>query len=160
MVKWVQDFIRNAPFAVLASSNRHGHCDASPRGGNPGFIKVVDERHLVIPDDSGNKLFQSFENLETNSFVGLIFLIPGVDASVRVNGHVTVLRKGDPQFEKLASDVLDADEYPALLQMMFLEVVESYSHCPKALVRANLWDTSVITKNLEKPPIAKWAPGT
>ena len=160
MVDWVQDFIRNCPFAVISSSNDRGHCDASPKGGQPGFIKVVDEKHLVIPDDSGNNLFQSYENLETNPYVGLILLIPGIDATARVNGLATVLRKGDPRFEPLVSDLFDRDEHPSLLQLMLIEVNESYSHCPKALVRANLWDTSVITKHRNESPIDQWVPGT
>ncbi len=160
MVQWVQDFVRNSPFAVMASSNVQGHCDASPKGGKPGFIKVIDEKYLVIPDDSGNKLFQTYENLETNSFVGLVFLIPGIDTIARVNGHVKVLRKGDSEFEQVASNVFAADEYPDLSQLILLEVTESYSHCPKSLVRANLWDTSVIANHLTNPPIAKWVPGT
>jgi hypothetical protein len=160
MVEWVQDFIRNSPFAVMASSNAQGHNDASPKGGPPGFVRVIDEKHLVIPDASGNKLFQSYDNIETDPFVGLIFLIPGIDATARVNGNVTVLRKGSSDFRELASAAFDTDGQRELLQLLLLEVVESYSHCPKALVRSKLWETSVIANNRSNPPIANWIPGT
>ncbi|MCB0187650.1 MAG: pyridoxamine 5'-phosphate oxidase family protein, partial [Caldilineaceae bacterium] len=66
MDEWVQTYIRNAPFAVLSTSNGEGHCDASPKGGKPGFVKVLDETHLLIPDVAGNRLFQSYDNVSRN----------------------------------------------------------------------------------------------
>lgn len=147
MVELVQDFIKKSPFLVMASCNAQGHNDASPRGGKPGFVKVIDEKHLVIPDISGNKLFQSYENIETNPYIGLIFFIPGVDRTIRVNGKVKILRKGDPEFDKLTIDVFMPDYNESLLQALMLEVVESYSHCPRALTYSKLWDTPVINKN-------------
>ena len=84
---YLAGFISNSPFAVLATSNATGDCDASPKGGLPGFIKIVDERTLLIPDLGGNRLFQSYENFETNSKAGLIFMIPGMSVTVRVNGE-------------------------------------------------------------------------
>ena len=147
MVEQVQDFIKKSPFLVMASCNAQGHNDASPRGGKPGFVKVIDEKHLVIPDISGNKLFQSYENIETNPYIGLIFFIPGIDRTVRVNGKVKILRKGDSEFDKLTMDVFMPDYNESLLQALMLEVVESYSHCPRALTYSKLWDTPVINKN-------------
>jgi predicted pyridoxine 5'-phosphate oxidase superfamily flavin-nucleotide-binding protein len=73
----IQEFIRNAPFAVMATSNKDGDCDASPRGGTPGFVKVLDNKTLLIPDICGNKLFNSSANIETNPKLGLVFIIPG-----------------------------------------------------------------------------------
>ena len=75
----VQEFIESAPFAVLATSNADGDCDASPKGGHPGFIKVLDEKRLLVPDIAGNKLFQSYENVESNPRAALVFMIPGCD---------------------------------------------------------------------------------
>jgi len=147
MVELVQDFIKKSPFLVMASCNAQGHNDASPRGGRPGFVKVIDEKHLVIPDISGNKLFQSYENIETNPYIGLIFFIPGIDRTVRVNGKVKILRNGDSEFDKLTMDVFMPDYNESLLQALMLEVVESYSHCPRALTYSKLWDTPVINKN-------------
>lgn len=74
MNDWVQTFIRHAPFAILASSDAAGRCDASPKGGMPGFVKVLDETHLLIPDVAGNRLFQSYDNVSRNPHVGLLFL--------------------------------------------------------------------------------------
>lgn len=160
MVEWVQEFIRNSPFAVMASSDAAGHCDASPKGGPPGFVKVVDDRHLAIPDIAGNRLFQTYENIETNPSVGLFFLIPGIDATARVNGSVAVLRPGDAEFERLISSAFPSDEVSGIQQLLLLKVAESYSQCPKALTGSHLWNTSVIDQNLNEPPIPKWAPGT
>jgi predicted pyridoxine 5'-phosphate oxidase superfamily flavin-nucleotide-binding protein len=93
MSEWVQAFIRQPPFVVLATSNASGHCDASPKGGKPGFVKVLDDRHLLIPDVAGNRLFQSYENVSSNPHVGLIFFIPGLDSTARVNGRVEIVDK-------------------------------------------------------------------
>jgi predicted pyridoxine 5'-phosphate oxidase superfamily flavin-nucleotide-binding protein len=160
MVRWVQDFIRNSPFMVMASSADSGLCDASPKGGKPGFVKVLDETHLVIPDVAGNKLFQTYENLEANPHVGLVFFIPSVNATVRVNGRVKVLRKGEPEFDKLSLSVFQPDENAKLLQALLLEVIESYSHCPLALGFSKLWSTEIISENTRNPPIEQWVAET
>ena len=88
---YVRAFIEHAPFAVMSSSNANGDCDASPKGGLPGFIKVIDDRTLLIPDAGGNRLFQSYQNFESNAKAGLLFMIPGMDVTVRVNGRVRVV---------------------------------------------------------------------
>lgn len=160
MVKWIQDFIRNSPFLVMASSDSAGNCDASPKGGKPGFVKVLDDKHLVIPDVAGNKLFQSYENIETNPHVGLVFFIPSENSVVRVNGKVKVLRKGEQEFDTLTLSVFKPDENAKLLQALLFEVIESYSHCPRALGFSKLWDTDIILKNRKNSPIEKWMPGT
>ena len=160
MVPWVQDFIRNSPFAVLASSNANGFCDASPKGGPPGFIKVVNEKRLLIPDISGNRLFQTYENIETNAFLGIVFLVPGMEATSRVNGKVSVLRPGEPQFDEITSEAFSADELESIQQLLVLDVVESYSHCPKSLTQAQIWDTVRIEANRTESPIDPWVPGT
>lgn len=91
MVPWVQEYIRRAPFAVLATSNADGDCDASPKGGKPGFIKVLNDRQLLIPDVAGNRLFQGYTNVSSNPKVALLFLIPGSDVTARVNGRVAIV---------------------------------------------------------------------
>ena len=77
MEERIMDFIRSSPFAVLATSDQEGHCDASPRGGTPGFVRVIDKRRLLLPDVAGNRLFQSYGNVDGNGHVGLLFFIPG-----------------------------------------------------------------------------------
>lgn len=160
MVDWVQSFIKKSPFVVMATSNRNGDCDASPKGGLPGFVKVLSERSLLIPDVAGNRLFQSYENFETNPKVGLIFFIPGIDSSARVNGTIKILRKDDSEFEKVALEVYNADEKAKVLQAILVEVDESYSQCPRALAFSKLWNTENITANMENSPIEKWIAGT
>ncbi len=95
MTDYVQEFISNAPFAVMATSDAQGHSDASPKGGTPGFVKVIDDRHLLFPDVAGNRLFQSYQNVDDNPFIGLIFFIPGINDTVRVNGKVRIVSKED-----------------------------------------------------------------
>ena len=85
-------FIIESPFAVMATSNSQGACDASPKGGLPGFIKVIDNKRLLLPDVAGNKLFQSYQNIEDNPHIGLIFFIPGLNETLRVNGRAKVLQ--------------------------------------------------------------------
>ncbi|QEY15714.1 pyridoxamine 5'-phosphate oxidase family protein [Cellvibrio sp. KY-GH-1] len=160
MVDWVQSFIKNSPFMVMATSNYNGDCDASPKGGLPGFVKVISEKLLLIPDVAGNKLFQSYENFETNSKVGLIFFIPGVNSSARVNGSIRILRKSDPEFEKIALEVYNPDEKAKILQAILVDVHESYSQCPRALAFSKLWSTETIIANIEDPPIENWVAGT
>jgi predicted pyridoxine 5'-phosphate oxidase superfamily flavin-nucleotide-binding protein len=87
----VQEFIRESPFVVLATSESDGRCDASPKGGKTGFVKVLDDRHLLLPDVAGNRLFQSYENIDGNAQIGLLFLIPGSDKTVRVNGNAKIV---------------------------------------------------------------------
>src|SRR5207244_2472168 len=91
MAKWIQEFIRHSPFCVLATSNAHGDCDASPKGGKPGFVKILNDKQLFIPDVAGNKLFHGYGNIESNPKAGLIFFIPGHNSTVRVNGGVRVI---------------------------------------------------------------------
>ena len=160
MVPWVIEFIQNSPFLVMSSSNSNGECDASPKGGQPGFVKVLNDRTLILPDVAGNKLFQSYENFESNPNVGLMFLIPAINAVARVNGTVDVLRKGDDDFDSLMADLFKADERTKILQAIRINVIQSYSHCPRAIGFSKLWDTNTIQENEQTPPISKWKPGT
>ena len=153
MTSYVQEFIQNAPFVIQASADADGNCDASPKGGKPGFVKVLDEKHLVFPDVAGNKLFQTYQNLDSNSHVGLLFLIPGVNDVVRVNGRVTIVDK--EELEKLDVEValFAIDERSHHLQGIVIEVDESYTHCPRALKFSDLWNTETISANIAERPI-------
>ena len=135
----IKEFIQKAPFAVLASSNAQGDCDASPRGGHPGFIKVIDERTLLIPDIKGNRLFQSYGNIETNPKVGLLFMIPGDNRTVRVNGSVRFVEKEEMLQTIAGPEVFHPDEGAIVLQGLLLTVNEAYRHCPRAFQFSNLW---------------------
>lgn len=95
MAEWIQDLLRHSPFCASAASNAAGDCDASPKGGRPGFVKIRNDRQLLLPDVAGNKLFHGYGNLETNPKVGLIFLVPGHDNTVRINGRSKVVDRGE-----------------------------------------------------------------
>ena len=157
MAAWIQDFIRHAPFCVLATSNGEGDCDASPKGGKPGFVKVLNDTQLFIPDVAGNKLFHGYGNIERNPKAGLIFFIPGHNSTVRINGRVKVIDRSELNDVQL--EVFDPDEKAEVLQGLLLEVEESYSHCPRALKFSRLWDVETIASNLAKPPIGVKEPG-
>lgn len=140
----VQEFVRAAPFAVLSTADGEGNCDASPKGGRPGFVKVLDERRLLLPDVAGNKLFQSYENLETNPKAALLFLIPGCDWTVRVNGRVHVVEKSDGRLAGIDPEVFEADDNTKILQAIVLEVDQAYAQCPRAFTFSRLWDVERI----------------
>jgi uncharacterized protein len=157
MAAWIQDFIRHSPFCVVATCDAGGNCDASPKGGTPGFVKVLNDKQLFIPDVAGNKLFHGYSNIESNPKVGLIFFIPGHNSTVRINGRVTVVERSELGEANL--EVFDPDERAEVLQGLLLEVEESYSHCPRALKFSRLWDVDEICKNVAKPPIGVKEPG-
>ena len=152
----VRDFIRQAPFAVLATADGDGNCDASPKGGKPGFVKVLDERRLLIPDIAGNKLFQSYANVETNPKAALVFLIPGCDWTVRVCGRVSVVWPGDADLAGLSPEVLESDDNTRVLQALLLEVAEAFAHCPRAFTFSGLWDPARIAETRAGDPNRYW----
>ncbi len=149
----VQNFIRHAPFAVLATSNAAGHCDASPKGGKPGFVKVIDETHLLIPDVAGNRLFQSYDNVSHNPRVGLLFMIPGVNTTARVNGTVEVLDQEGLAQRNIDLEIFNPDEAAKILQGLLLTVEEAYGHCPRAFSFSELWNEETIARNRATSPI-------
>ena len=151
MVAWIQDFIRHSPFCVMATSNAQGDCDASPKGGRPGFAKVLNDKQLFFPDVAGNKLFHGYGNIESNPKVGLVFFIPGHNNTVRINGRVKVVDRAELGDARL--EVFNPDEKAEILQGLLIEVEESYSHCPRALKFSKLWDTEQIAKNIVTPPL-------
>ena len=131
MAEWIQDFIRHSPLCVMATSNAGGDCDASPKGGRPGFVKIVNDKQLFLPDVAGNKLFHGYGNVESNPKVGLIFLIPGHDNTVRINGRAKVVDRAE--LKDVQVEVFNADERAEVLQGLLIDVDESCSHCPRAL---------------------------
>ena len=140
-------FIRNAPIAVMASANGDGDCDASPKGGKPGFCRILDPRTLLIPDVGGNRLFQSFENFETNPKAGFVFMIPGMDVTVRVNGRVEVLEPDDAAAAGADADVHSPDDNATLVQGFKLHVDEAYFHCPRSFGFGDVWNPETISSN-------------
>ena len=140
-------FIQNAPFAVMASSDEKGNCDASPKGGEPGFIRVLDDRTLLMPDFSGNRLFQSFENFESNAKAGFIFMIPGFDVTVRINGQVEPVDKSTIFDLPNVGDSPLYSESSEIVQGLRIRIEEAYFHCPRSFEFADLWNTKRIKEN-------------
>ena len=154
MTPFVQEFIQKSPFAVMATSDPHGNCDASPKGGKPGFVKVLDDGHLLLPDVAGNRLFQSYENMDTNPHVGLLFMIPGVNDTVRVNGRISIVEKDEMENLNIEVSLYEIDERSHHLQGILIEVEESYGQCPRAFTFSHLWDREIIAANETERPIA------
>ena len=125
-------FIALSPFVVVASGDGAGRLDASPRGGTPGFVRVVDDGTLWLPDAPGNNRLDSLANVVETGGIGLLFLIPGVDETLRVNGRARV---------RADADALAAftDERRPPRAVLEVGVEEAYLHCAKALLRAKLW---------------------
>lgn len=126
------NFIRHSPFVVLSTHNRSGRADASPRGGAPGFVQVQGTDVLIIPDAKGNDRIDSMLNIVETGRVGLLFLIPGVDETLRVNGTACVTT--DPEWLGLF-----ADERHPPKSCIRVKVEEVFLHCAKALMRSRLW---------------------
>ncbi len=125
-------FISLSPFVVLATAGHGGPLDSSPRGGDPGFVKVLDPHTLLIPDAPGNNRLDSLENISASGQIGLLFLIPGVDETLRVNG--TAVLSLDEADRLLC---VDARRQPKLV--IRVTVRDAYLHCAKALMRSRLW---------------------
>lgn len=127
--------IAAAPYLVMATADGDGRCDASPRGGPPGFVKVLDRHRLLIPELSGNRRADSLRNIIENPRIGLFFLIPGYEDILRVNGRA---------FAITTPEVLAAAELQGVQPKIGIgvEVVEAYMHCAKSAKRAALWDPS------------------
>jgi len=142
----IKAFIAESPFLVMATSDSQGHCDASPKGGQPGFVRILDDRHLLIPDVAGNRLFQSYLNMDDNPHVGLIFLIPGIAEVVRVNGRVSMVSRQALDRYQVESSMSNPDGDRAVQQGIVVEVEEAYTHCPRALNYARLWDVDEIQR--------------
>ncbi|MGH8765139.1 MAG: pyridoxamine 5'-phosphate oxidase family protein [Burkholderiales bacterium] len=126
-------FVELSPFVVLSSSSKEGKCDASPRGGEPGFVKAPDAKTLHIPDAPGNNRLDTLENIIGAGGIGLLFLVPGVDETLRVNGRARLV--DDPA---LLRGFANEKRTPKLV--IEVKVEDAYLHCAKALMRSKLWD--------------------
>jgi PPOX class probable FMN-dependent enzyme len=127
-----RDFVALSPFLLVASANAAGACDVSPKGGPPGFVRVLDDHRLAIPDATGNRRLDGLQNMIENPHVGLVFLIPGLGETLRVNGTVELTR--DPV---LLAGLETAGKPPALALVVSAEQV--YLHCAKCVIRSKLW---------------------
>jgi uncharacterized protein len=142
-------FISLSPFCVFATCGPDGTVDASPRGGAAGFIKVADAKRLQMPDRQGNNRLDSFRNILGGSGeIGMIFFIPGIDDTLRINGKATL--NDDPA---LLASMIEFGKPPRTL--VEINVREVYLHCPKALMRSRLWSPDAQMKRSELPSLSE-----
>src|SRR5258707_2125304 len=142
-------FIARSPFCVLATAGSDGSVDASPRGGNPGFVHIPGPNQLLLPDRSGNNRIDSFRNIvEGSGFVQLIFFVPGIDETLRVGGkgRLTV----DPD---LLASMVEFGKPPRVV--LSINVHEVYFHCGKALMRSKLWSAETLVERDVLPSISQ-----
>lgn len=127
-------FVAHSPFLCLSTCDREGRADCSPRGDGPGFVKVLDDRTIAIPDRTGNNLAQSLQNLLVNPAVGTLFFVPGMRETLRING------RGYVTDDAALLERFTIDGRRAKLAVV-VDVEEVYLHCAKALIRSGLWDS-------------------
>lgn len=132
--KHAKNFIDKAPFVVIATTNRAGGMDASPRGGEPGFVKVLNNE-LIIPDYKGNNRIDSLVNITETGSIGLIFMIPGIGETLRINGKASIITS-----EKLIKLFPETSKPP--ISCIVVSISEVFLHCAKAFMRSKLWDSS------------------
>ncbi|MEM8836754.1 MAG: pyridoxamine 5'-phosphate oxidase family protein [Pseudomonadota bacterium] len=141
-------FIERSPFLCLGTQTKEGQGDVSPRGDPPGFVKILDEKTLLIPDRPGNNRLDTLSNILNNPSVGLLFLIPGLDDTMRVNGKAQITT--DPE---LLAPLAIKGRTPTVAILVTVE--EVFIHCAKAFRRSKLWDPASHQERGTLPSIAQ-----
>ncbi|MFT6556589.1 pyridoxamine 5'-phosphate oxidase family protein [Sneathiella sp.] len=143
-----KNFIARSPFLVLSTSGKNGQADASPKGDMPGFVHVPDNQTILIPDRIGNNITDSLRNIIENPEVGLIFFIPGIRETLRVNGPCQILAD---------ADLLDRfkEKGKAPRTVLKVTVREAYMHCGKAIIRSDLWGDTHKVSQKDFPSLGK-----
>ncbi|WP_345630572.1 MSMEG_1061 family FMN-dependent PPOX-type flavoprotein [Rugosimonospora acidiphila] len=139
-----------SPVVFVATSDAEGRCDVGPRGGTPGFVTVLDERHVAIPDATGNNRLDSYRNVLANGHAGLNFVIPGRDTTLRVNGAAWITAEED-----LLVRLTPVGKPPKTA--LVVRADEVYVHCPKAFVRAKMWRPEAWPRKEDQPTAAEVA---
>ena len=125
-------FLAKSPIVLIGTQDRHGHADVTPKGDRPGFVQALDDQTLAIPDRPGNNRLDTWENIVVNPAVGLLFLIPGMDETLRVNGE------GRLTVDDALRHQMAVDGKPAL-SVLIVKIEAVYMHCAKAFMRSKLW---------------------
>jgi PPOX class probable FMN-dependent enzyme len=141
-------FIRLSPFATLATASADGWPEVSPRGGDPGFVRVLDGTHLALPDRLGNNRIDSLRNLAANPRAALMFFVPGIEETLRVYGRTSLVRA-----DALGIDFTEFGKGP--LSVLVLEVERAYFQCSKAGMRSGLWDPERRVERSAFPPFSQ-----
>jgi len=131
--KYAKTYIEHSPFLCIGTADENGNADVSPRGDPPGFVRVIDDVTLIIPDRPGNNRVDTMQNIIANPQVGILFLIPGIDDTLRVNGKASII--DDPA--ALAPAAINGRAPKLGIQV---KVEEVFFHCAKAFRRSKLWD--------------------
>jgi len=134
---YCRDFIARSPFILIASSNGAGAVDISPKGDPAGFVKVLDNTTLAIPDRLGNHRADTFENVLQHPYVGVIFMIPGTKNTLRIRGGASIVRDSD-----LRESMAIGGRIPELA--LVVDVATGYFHCAKSIIRSKLWTTDQV----------------
>jgi hypothetical protein len=143
-----RDYIARSPFLCIATSNRDGRADVSPRGDQPGFVQVLDDTAIAIPDRPGNNRLDTMENILANPNVGLIFMIPGFEDTLRINGKATIT--ADPAILERAT--VDRKRPKVAIRVA---VEEAFFHCAKAFRRSRLWQPEALVDRTVMPTLAR-----
>lgn len=143
-----QDFIRRSPFVCIGTQSQDGRADVSPRGDPPGFVQILDSRTLAIPDRPGNNRLDSLSNIIANPSIGLLFMIPGFDDTLRVNGRASLVN--DPG---ILQTMRVNYRVPAVA--VIVKVDEVFMHCAKAFRRSHLWDPAHHQDRRQMPSLIK-----
>jgi PPOX class probable FMN-dependent enzyme len=130
-------FVVASPYVCVATADRDGRTDASPRGDEPGFVKVLDPTTLVIPERPGNRIADTLINVLDNPGIGLLFLVPGCPETLRVNGRARIVDGPPDLLEAMAA----RDRVPKLA--IVVDVVQVYMHCGRAAKRSRIWDSDL-----------------
>jgi uncharacterized protein len=141
-------FIRLSPFAVLSTASSDGEPEVSPRGGDPGFVKVLDEHRLLLPDRQGNNRVDSLRNLAANPRAALMFMVPGIEETLRVYGHTELHGPDD-----LGIDLTEFGRPP--LSVLVLHAEKAYFQCSKAVMRSELWNPERRVERSVFPPFSQ-----
>lgn len=129
----VRAFIAKSPLFFLSTSNEQGHCDVSPRGDAAGFVRALDDHRLIYPERLGNRRLDSLQNLIANPQVGMVFIIPGVETVLRINGRAWLTKD-----EELLESMKLNDKLP--IAAVGIEVQECFIHCSRALKLSEIWE--------------------
>ena len=146
--QYCRQFISISPFLVLATSAADGTTDASPRGDAPGFVAILDDHTLLLPDRPGNRRVDSFHNVLSSPGVGLLFFVSGLPETPRVNGIALLIT----DVEMLKPSAVQGKQP---ISGLLIEVTEAFFHCGKALIRSRLWDKEIQTPRSSFPSLGQ-----
>jgi uncharacterized protein len=142
------NFLSLSPFCLLSTSDENGNCDVSPRGDKPGFAFILDKKRIILPERPGNRRVDTMRNILSNPHIGLLFLIPGLGETLRINGRACLITD-----DELLEQMSERNRKPSI--GIAVEVEECYIHCAKAFKRSGLWEFETWAEQSKLPSAAK-----